>query len=61
MAEIKKVFIKIDGSGAIEVSCKDPGVAILVQYPDGATTVMQRDEKNVWENHPEFKNLLKRF
>ena len=34
MERIKRIFIKIHENGVFEILVQDPGVALLIQYPD---------------------------
>ena len=34
MERIKRIFIKIHENGVFEILVQDPGVAVLIQYPD---------------------------
>jgi hypothetical protein len=49
MEKLKKVIIKIHDDGAIEVVCKDKGVAVILKKPDGAETEIFEGEKKIWE------------
>ena len=34
----------------IEIIAKDPGVAIVLQYPDGAESELHAGDKKIWED-----------
>lgn len=48
--KIKKVVIKIHDDGAIEIVSKDAGVAVLLQYPDGAEVQAFEGDKKIFES-----------
>ena len=48
MEKPKRVVIKIHDNGAVEIIAQDPGVAIVLQYPDGCEA----------EVHANFPNYL---
>ena len=45
MAKLKKVVIKIYDDGAVEIISQDPGVAIVLQYPDGREAEVHQGDK----------------
>ena len=49
MAKPKKVVIKIHDDGAVEIIAQDPGVAIVLQYPDGREAEVHSGDKKIWE------------
>jgi hypothetical protein len=61
MAKLKKVVIKIHDDGAVEIISQDPGVAIVLQYPDGREAEVHQGDKKTWKGGNENGGRLKGF
>ena len=48
MTKPKKVVIKIHDDGAVEIIAQDPGVAIVLQYPDGCEAEVHSGDKKIY-------------
>ena len=49
MEKPKKVVIKIHDDGAVEIITQDPGIAIVLQYPDGREAEVYQGDKKSWK------------
>ena len=49
---LKKVVIKINSDGTIEIPCKDKDIAVVLVYPDNSEVEVFEGEKKVLHNLP---------
>jgi len=52
MAKLKKVVIKIHDDGKFELVSADPGVAVVIKYPDDAEVEIKKGSKQILGQPP---------